>query len=161
MIFHKTEIGNLSGACSEGKSSNIKPKMPTISREEHARSTEFLKTLNRLMDFVEDVLPFINEQQYLLACDDLKSLNDIHDRSSVREIYEYIAHEVRNNPTYHQHEQRTKMKIIDKQTQLSDASKLANGYKVCPKHRLRAWAIKNGKTEFYMNEVVDVEEEAV
>ena len=107
--------------------------MPTISREEHARSTDFLNTLNRLMEFVEGVLPFINEQQYLLACNDLKSLNDIHDRSSVRVIYEYIAREVRSNPTYHQHEQRARMKIIDKRTQLTDAFKLAHGGKVCPK----------------------------
>jgi hypothetical protein len=105
----------------------------SISREEHALSSDFIHTLQRLLDFVEEVLPFINEQQYLSACNDLKSLHDIHDKRSVVHVYEQLVDNLRNNRFVRQHENRVKMKVKDKHDQLNDAQKLAQGFKVCKK----------------------------
>jgi hypothetical protein len=47
-----------------------------ISQYEKSRSENFMNALNSLLDIIEKVLPYINEQEYLTACNDLKTLHD-------------------------------------------------------------------------------------
>ena len=108
----------------------------SITQTEQNKSIEFMQKLKNLMDFVEDMLPFINEQQYLNVCNDLKSLHNLQHFGDAPEpivVFQEIVSEIRRNEVFRVHEQRLYLKVKDKQTQLTDAEKLKKGWKSCSK----------------------------
>ena len=120
-----------------------------ISQYEKSRSENFMNALNSLLDIIEKVLPYINEQEYLTACNNLKIL---HDGCNIKTPEEHsfvptnpepptirslatslqsLVQNLRNDEVVRQHERRTRMKVKDIGIQLSDAFKLKNGWVCC------------------------------
>lgn len=100
-----------------------------ISKFEQEKSLAFTSALNELLEFVEEVLPHINEGQYLQACNNLKALND--NRSVIQHV-ERLMETVRQNEVTRAHERRTLMPIRPEFVELSDAEKLKRGWRCCP-----------------------------
>ena len=97
-----------------------------------------MNALNSLLDIIEKVLPYINEQEYLTACNNLKIL---HDGCNIRTPEEHsfvptemvdgnsgvvmvninaqslatslqsLVQTLRNDEVVRQHERRTRMKV--------------------------------------------------
>ena len=69
--------------------------MPTITEEHKANAIEFTKSLNDLLDFVESVMPHIQENEYLKACNNLKILNDLRDNNGIIQYVEVMRQNIR------------------------------------------------------------------
>lgn len=100
----------------------------SISKHEQDKSIAFTNALNEMLDFVETVLPHINEGQYLEACHNLKVLND--NRSVIKHV-EYLIANIRESEVTLEHERRTLMRRRPEYVELSDAEKLKRGWKCC------------------------------
>ena len=106
--------------------------MATISESEKIKAVEFTIALNNLLDFVESVLPHINEQQYIEQMNNLKKLNDNKITKNITQIVETITNRVRENPLVVNQMNRSNMIVRRTQRKKTDAQKLASGhYKVC------------------------------
>ena len=105
--------------------------MATISEHEKKKAIEFTTALNELLEFVESVLPHINEQEYIEQMNNLKKLNDNRITMNITQIVESITRRVRQNPFVVSQSNRSKMEIRNRKC-MSDADKIASGlYKVC------------------------------
>jgi len=104
----------------------------SITPEKKEESQKFITALNTLLEFIEKALPFINENEYLIAMNSLKELNDNRQQVNITHITEIIQI-VRNNPVVITHEKRRGMKVKTTIHHLDDAEKLKNGWKICPK----------------------------
>ena len=98
--------------------------MATISEHEKKKAIEFTNALNELLDFVESVLPHINEQEYIEQMNNLKKLND--NRITMTQIVESITRRVRQNPFVVNQRNRSKMEIRNRKC-MSDAEKITSG----------------------------------
>ena len=107
--------------------------MPTITEEHKANAIEFTKSLNDLLDFVESVMPHIQENEYLKACNNLKILNDLRDNNGIIEYVEVMRQNIRNTNIVQEQLRRTKMKVKSNGVIFNDAYKLTHGWKCCPK----------------------------
>lgn len=105
----------------------------SISQTEQIKSAKFMESLNNLLTFVEEMLPYINEQKYVMACNDLQTLHKYGNVKTPDGIFREMIRDIENNEVVRLHRQRLKMKVKDKNTQLCDADKLSNGWKACPK----------------------------
>ena len=106
-----------------------------ISSYEKSRSENFMNALNSLLDIIEKVLPYINEQEYLTACNNLKIL---HDGCNIKTPEEHsfvptnpepptirslatslqsLVQNLRNDEVVRQHVRRTRMKVNSIQNQ--------------------------------------------
>ena len=105
----------------------------SINIENREQSAQFINALRALMDFVEDMLPHINEQKYLEMCDMLKIVHN-GDRPPIDYFVDNLTHAIRNTQVYRDHERRVRMPIKTPGEQLTDAEKMKNNkYCVCPK----------------------------
>ena len=106
--------------------------MPTITAEHKDNAISFTNSLNDLLDFVESVLPYIKENEYLNACNNLKVLNDMRGQNVIQYV-EVIRQNIRNTNVFQEQVRRTKMKVKSKGVILNDAYKLTHGWSCCPK----------------------------
>jgi hypothetical protein len=108
--------------------------MPTITAVNKDNAISFTNSLNELLDFVESVLPYIKENEYLTACNNLKVLNDLkdHNNNIVRYV-EIIRENIRNSNVFQEQEKRTRMKVKSNAVIFNDAHKLTHGWSCCPK----------------------------
>tara|TARA_Y100000768_G_scaffold388678_1_gene386087 strand:+ start:400 stop:894 length:495 start_codon:yes stop_codon:yes gene_type:complete len=102
----------------------------SITLEQREKSEEFINALNELLDFVEEVVPHVKENEYLKACNNLKTLSELRNKP-IMEYVERVIHVVRSNDIVSQHNNRTKMKIKPEHVPLLDAEKLKKGWKCC------------------------------
>ena len=102
----------------------------SISSEQREKSEEFINALNELLEFVEDVVPHVKENEYLKACNNLKTLNELRSKPII-EYIQQVVEVVRSNDVVRQHSNRTKMKIKPEHIPLLDAEKLKKGWKCC------------------------------
>jgi hypothetical protein len=107
--------------------------MPVITAENKNNAIEFTKTLTDLLDFVESVIPYIKENEYLKACNNLKVLNDLREHNTIIRYVEVIRENIRNTNVVQEQVKRTKMKVKSKGVILADAYKLNHGWTCCPK----------------------------
>ncbi len=99
--------------------------MPGVSFEEKVKSRQFVNALTNLMDIVEAVKDSIPEGAYLHICNNLKITYDFKD---------YIndtVQELRQNAVVQEHTARMNRPTLRRRL-LTDAEKLAKGYKLCP-----------------------------
>jgi hypothetical protein len=120
------------------RNDNLKEKikekdMPTITAENKKNAVEFTNSLNNLLDFVESVLPYIKENEYLTACNDLKVLNDLREHNTIIKYVEVIRQNIRNTNVFREQDKRTRMKVKSNDVIFSDAYKLTHGWSCCPK----------------------------
>ena len=104
----------------------------SITPQKKEESQKFITALNTLLEFIEKALPFINENDYLIAMNSLKTLNDNREQISITHITQIIQ-SVRTNPVVITHNKRRGMKIKTNHEHLTDADKLKKGWKICPK----------------------------
>tara|TARA_B110000285_G_C15120287_1_gene616688 strand:+ start:276 stop:770 length:495 start_codon:yes stop_codon:yes gene_type:complete len=104
----------------------------SITLEQREKSEEFINTLNELLNFVEDVVPHVKENEYLKACNNLKVLNELRNKPIIEYIH-HVVEVVRSNNIVRQHNNRTKMKIKPEHIPLLDAEKLKQGWNCCKK----------------------------
>ncbi len=104
--------------------------MPSISAEEHRKAQEFTTAINEVLAFVEQVVPFINENEYLTQMNNLKIIND---NRTITQIVANLTSRVRNNELVEQERRRTALPVVRRKA-LTDAEKLAsNKYVLCEK----------------------------
>jgi len=106
--------------------------MPTITAEHKDNAISFTNSLNDLLDFVESVLPYIKENEYLNACNNLKVLNDMRGQNVIQYV-EVIRENIRNTNVFQEQVRRTRMKVKSKGVIFNDAYKLTHGWSCCPK----------------------------
>jgi hypothetical protein len=106
--------------------------MPTITAEHKDNAISFTNSLNDLLDFVESVLPYIKENEYLNACNNLKVLNDMRGQNVIQYV-EVIRQNIRNTNVFQEQVRRTRMKVKSKGVIFNDAYKLTHGWSCCPK----------------------------
>ena len=107
--------------------------MPTITAENKNNAISFTNSLNDLLDFVESVLPYIKENEYLKACNNLKVLNDMRGHNNIIQYVEVIRQNIRNTNVFQEQVRRTKMKVKSTAVIFNDAYKLTHGWSCCPK----------------------------
>ena len=107
--------------------------MPTITAENKNNAIEFTKRLTDLLDFVESVIPYIKENEYLKACNNLKVLNDLREHNTIIRYVEVIRENIRNTNIVQEQFKRTKMKVKSNDVIFNDAYKLTHGWTCCPK----------------------------
>ena len=107
--------------------------MPNITAEHKDNAISFTKSLNDLLDFVESVLPYIKENEYLKACNNLKVLNDMRGHNNIIQYVEVIRQNIRNTNVFQEQDRRTKMKVKSTAVIFNDAYKLTHGWTCCPK----------------------------
>jgi hypothetical protein len=107
--------------------------MPTITAENKNNAISFTNSLNDLLDFVESVLPYIKENEYLKACNNLKVLNDMRGHNNIIQYVEVIRQNIRNTNVFQEQVRRTKMKVKSNAVIFNDAYKLTHGWSCCPK----------------------------
>ena len=107
--------------------------MPVITAENKNNAIEFTKTLTDLLDFVESVIPYIKENEYLKACNNLKVLNDMRGHNNIIQYVEVIRQNIRNTNVFQEQVRRTKMKVKSTAVIFNDAYKLTHGWSCCPK----------------------------
>ena len=107
--------------------------MPTISFEQRNNAVEFMRVLNNLLNFVDEVSGMVAEGKYLEAMNDLKFINDYriaNNHPNNTTALNALMNEVRTNETVVLQNRRQYFKI--RNPKLSDAEKLATGkYQVC------------------------------
>tara|TARA_Y100000389_G_scaffold200460_2_gene240950 strand:+ start:13707 stop:14204 length:498 start_codon:yes stop_codon:yes gene_type:complete len=104
-----------------------------ISRKEQKKSEEFIHALNEILELIENVLPHIDEGEYLKACNNLKLIHDIGEGKTMIEYITNIVTVFRENDVVINHARRSTMPIRREQIMLSDVEKLNKGWKCCPK----------------------------
>jgi len=107
--------------------------MPVINAEIKENAISFTNSLNDLLDFVESVLPYIKENEYLNACNNLKVLNDLREHKNIIRYVEVIRENIRNTNVFREQDKRTRMKIKPNAVIFNDAYKLTHGWSCCPK----------------------------
>jgi hypothetical protein len=107
--------------------------MPVITAEIKENAISFTNSLNDLLDFVESVLPYIKENEYLNACNNLKVLNDLREHKNIIRYVEVIRENIRNTNVFREQDKRTRMKVKSKDVIFNDAYKLTHGWACCPK----------------------------
>jgi len=100
--------------------------------EQHKKTAEkFIKTINELMDFVDNIKTLIPEGEYLKACNTLKDHYKLKDEiGNTRTIIEYVndlTNNVRNDEVYRTFERRVRMKTKQKTEMLTDLEKIKTG----------------------------------
>jgi len=105
----------------------------SISQQNKDNAIQFTNSLNNLLEFVEGVLPYIKENEYLNACNDLKILNDYKGEKTIIEYVEVIRQNIRNTNVFQEQNRRRKMKVKSKGDIFTDAYKLKNGWTCCAK----------------------------
>jgi hypothetical protein len=55
--------------------------MPSISQEEKQKAEEFTSAINELLDFVESVVPYIDDNEYLKQMNNLKTIHTNNSQS--------------------------------------------------------------------------------
>lgn len=104
-----------------------------ITTVEKDKSVKFIDIIHELLEFVELAAPHLPEIEYLNACNKLKTLNELGAGTTTNVYITQMVERVRENPEVRRHIARTRMKEIDRHTIKTDAWKLKNGWKCCPK----------------------------
>ena len=107
--------------------------MPTITAENKNKAVSFTNSLNDLLDFVESVVPYIKENEYLTACNNLKVLNELREHNTIIKYVEVIRENIRNTTIAKEQFKRTRMTVKSDDVIFSDAHKLTHGWSCCPK----------------------------
>jgi hypothetical protein len=97
--------------------------MPSISPEERRKAEEFTTAINELLDFVENIVPYIDDNQYLKQMNNLKTIND---NRSIIQITQQLTERVRNNEVVRFEEMRSRMSV-KKRKALTTKEKLESG----------------------------------
>ena len=97
--------------------------MPSISQEEKRKAEEFTSAINELLEFVESVVPYVDDNEYLKQMNNLKTIND---NRSIIQITQQLTERVRNNEVVRFEEMRSRMTIA-KRKALTTAQKLESG----------------------------------
>jgi hypothetical protein len=100
--------------------------MPGVSFEEKVKSRQFVNALTDVMDIIEEVKDYIPEGAYLHICNKLKISYDFKDY--INDKIEVLL----QNAVVQQHTARMNRPTLRRRL-LTDAEKLAKGYKLCPK----------------------------
>jgi len=106
----------------------------SITPNEQKKSVDFMNALNEMLNFVESVLPYIKEDEYITAMNALKKLNDNKLTGETQTIIQYvevIRERIRTNPIVTNHVKRIKMKVKDIYQHKTDGWKLVNGWTCC------------------------------
>jgi predicted PP-loop superfamily ATPase len=102
--------------------------MPSISQEEKRKAEEFTSAINELLEFVESVVPYVDDNEYLKQMNNLKTIND---NRSIIQITQQLTERVRNNEIVREADTRSRMTIA-KRKALTTAQKLESGmYCIC------------------------------
>ena len=101
----------------------------SIRAVEQKKSVEFTEAIYAVLEFCEEAAKHLPEGKFIEVCEKLKIISDEPSITYITEIVE----RVRRNEILRNHERRTKMKVKEDSVKLSDASKLKNGWKCCPK----------------------------
>jgi len=97
-------------------------------------SIAFMNALNDMLEVLDNIAPLITDNNYLILCNGLKTLNDNKsNKETVIQYIEVVRERVRNNRIVQNHNSRINMKIKTQQDMLTDAVKLKSGWKVCNK----------------------------
>jgi hypothetical protein len=103
----------------------------TISQEEKDKSTEFINLLNGLMEIVFNVADKIEDNDYLVLCNNLRDLYKLKPDDNVAEV---LTQRLEQTEVVRENRRRAVMIVRTKKTeQLDDYDKLKSGnYKRCP-----------------------------
>ena len=103
----------------------------TISQEEKDKSTEFINLLNGLMEIVFNVADKIEDNDYLVMCNNLRDLYKLNPNDNVAEV---LTQRLEQTEVVRENRRRVVMTVRTKKTeQLDDYDKLKSGnYKRCP-----------------------------
>ena len=105
-------------------------RVANISPEEHAKSSDFIATLRKMMDIVEKISDKIPEGDYLELMDGFKKTYDHKDAEDLPQI---IHHVIYRDPVVQHHERRSNMRVCDRTKTKCDAEDLRKGISVvCP-----------------------------
>ena len=106
-------------------------RIANISAQEHAKSSEFIATLTKMMEIVEKISDKIPEGDYLELMDGFKKTYDHKDATTLPQIVRLVIHQ---DPVVQHHERRSKMRICERTKDKDDAYCLRKGLSVvCPK----------------------------
>ena len=103
----------------------------TISQEEKDKSTEFINLLNGLMEIVFNVADKLDDNDYLVMCNNLKKLYNLKPDDNVAEA---LTSRLEQTEVVRENRRRAVMRVRTKKTeQLDDYDKLKSGrYTRCP-----------------------------
>ena len=103
----------------------------TISQEEKDKSTEFINLLNGIMEIVFNVADKLDDNDYLVMCNNLRDLYKLKPEDNVAEV---LAARLEETEVVRENRRRAVMRVRTKKTeQLDDYVKLKSGnYKRCP-----------------------------
>tara|TARA_R100001591_G_scaffold109120_1_gene118955 strand:- start:312 stop:785 length:474 start_codon:yes stop_codon:yes gene_type:complete len=122
--------------------------MPGVSIEEKVKSRQFVNALTDVMDIIEEVKDYIPEGSYLHICNKLKISYDFKDY--INDKIEVLRH----NAVVQEHSVRMNRPTLRRQL-LTDAEKLAKGYKLCPKCDRLVLDLEGHKARNICNEIND------
>jgi len=108
----------------------------SINPAEQKKSADFMLALSQLLDFVESVVPYVKENEYLTAMNLLKTLNDnkqTGETQTIIQIIEVMRTRIERDPIIQQHAKRVKMKVKAIAEHKTDGEKLAKGWECCGK----------------------------
>lgn len=131
-LCEKIETSSVLGLAFTTIKKHYKSNM-SVSRQEKERSEQFTGALNEILDLIEDIIPHINENDYLKACNNLKLLNDLRNGGTVVQYVRHVIENVQSNEVVIEHERRALRKIRPEYIELTDSEKLSKGWKCCPK----------------------------
>ena len=128
-----------------------------------ANSVDFITSLHNIMNLLDTITHILPEGIYIQICNELKLANTNANKLTAQEvIIQYIQVErerINNNPIVVHHERMTRAER-KKRRVLDNATKLKNGYKMCPncnKIVLNLWRHQN-QTQIcvYIEDVKDI-----
>jgi hypothetical protein len=103
----------------------------SISQEEKDKSTEFINLLNGLMEIVFNVADKIDDNEYLVMCNNLRDLYKLKPDDNVAEA---LATRLEQTEVVMENRRRAVMRVRTKKTEIvDDYEKIKSGhYKRCP-----------------------------
>lgn len=101
-----------------------------ISPEEHAKSSEFIATLRKMMEIVDKISDKIPEGDYLELMKGLKKTYDYKDAETLPQIIHQVIY---RDPIVQHHERRSNMRVCERTKTKDEAEDLRTGISVvCP-----------------------------
>ena len=107
--------------------------MPPVTEINKKNAILFNDSIFALLDFVDSVLPYINSNEYLRACDNLLIINRLKEHASIQLYADSMRTNIRNTNVFREQNRRTQLNVKPKSIIFNDAYKLNNGWKCCEK----------------------------
>jgi hypothetical protein len=96
-----------------------------------SNSVELIKSLHNIMNLLDNITDVLPEGIYIQLCNELKIANSNASKETLIQYIQVERERITNNPIVVHHERMTRAER-KKRRVLDNATKLKNGYKMCP-----------------------------